>query len=358
MSEPVRLLPKSSVGWIGYGLGLLFLAAWPQIVQLFDLPMYYVDLGTSALIAAMLALSLQVLVGATGLVSLGHGAFYGLAAYSVYLVSPKDTSLSMWITLPIAMIAAGLAALVIGAISLRAKGFFFLMVTLAFGQMIYFVFHDTKIGGGTDGAFLAKPLISAFGQELQLARRQKPLGPYYLALAELTLMFALLAWLMRTMFGRVLEGIRANEHRMQVIGYETYRYKLTAFVIAGVLAGVAGHMWAQHRGVVNPEIVGWHKSAEALLMILLGGLGSLAGPIIGAIAYTGLGEGAQLLMAKGSPLMNGLTKIGLGKVADALADRKLLLEGVVILVVVIFAPRGLGGLFQRGGSGKAGGGHG
>jgi branched-chain amino acid transport system permease protein len=273
------------------------------------------------MIGAMLALSLQLLVGATGLVSLGHGAFYGLAAYIVYLLSPEGAAQPIWMTLPIAMLAAGFAALVIGVFSLRTKGFFFLMVTLAFGQMIFFVFHDTKLGGGTDGAYLAKPLVSAFGYTLELPRRQRPLGPYYVALIQLTLMYIGLALLLRSLFGRVLEGIRTNEHRMRAIGYNTNGYKLAAFVIAGALAGAAGHMWAMHRGVVNPELVSWHKSAEALLMILMGGLGSLAGPVVGAFAYTALGEISQLM-----------------------TERKVLVEGLVILAVVLILPKGITGL--------------
>jgi branched-chain amino acid transport system permease protein len=319
MIEPVRMLPQTTGGWIGLALAALALAVFPVFV-----PVYYVELGTTALIAAMLALSLQLLVGATGLVSLGHGALYGLAAYVVYLMSPKDVALPFWMTLPAAMAAAGLAALVMGLFALRTKGFFFLMVTLAFGQMIFFVFHDTKIGGGTDGAFLAKPLISAFGMDLDLPRRQRPFGPYYFALVQVIAMYLVLAWLLRSLFGRVLEGIRVNEHRMQAVGFNTTRYKLAAFVLAGIFAGAAGHMWTMHRGFVNPEIVGWHKSAEALLMILLGGLGSLHGAIIGAIAYTALGEVAQVI-----------------------TERKLLVEGLVILAVVLILPKGLTGIRLR-----------
>jgi branched-chain amino acid transport system permease protein len=316
MNDQTRLLPQSPAGRIAVALLFGLLAIIPAFVST-----YHVELITTALIAGMLALSLQLLVGATGLVSLGHGAFYGLAAYVVYLVSPEGTAQPIWLTLPLAMAVAALAALAIGALSLRTKGFFFLMVTLAFGQMIFFVFHDTKLGGGTDGAYLAKPLITLFGQTLDLPRRQKPLGPYYVALLQLGIMYLGLAWLLRSLFGRVLEGIRANEHRMQAIGYNTYRYKLAAFVIAGSLAGAAGHMWALHRGFVNPELIGWHKSAEALLMILLGGLGSLAGPIVGALAYTALGEFSGLI-----------------------TERKLLVEGLVILAVVLILPHGITGI--------------
>src|SRR5690606_40357234 len=158
-----------------------------------------------------------------------------------------------------------------------------------------FLFHDTKIGGGADGAFLTRPMLSLFGFELPLTRRQRPVAIYYVGLVQMVLMYLGLAFLLRSLFGRVLEGIRVNEHRMQAIGFNTYRYKLAAFVIAGMLAGVAGHRWAMPRGFVNPELVGWHRSVEALLMLLMGGLHTLHGPILGALAYTGLGGLAQSL---------------------------------------------------------------
>ena len=309
------MLPASKLSWIGLGIGAVLLALLPLVAS-----PYHIELGSTALIAAMLALSLQLLAGCTGLVSLGHGAFYGLAAYVVYLISPADTGLSIAITLPAAVAASGIAALLIGSLSLRAKGFFFLMVTLAFGQMVFFIFHDTKIGGGTDGAYLTRPILGLFGFDLPLTRKQRPMAIYYVNLIQLIAMYLGLAWLLRTLFGQVLTGIRINEHRMQALGFNTYRYKLAAFVIAGMLAGVAGHAWALHRAFVNPELVGWHRSAEALLMILMGGLGSLAGPIVGAIAYTGLGEVAQLL-----------------------TERKLLVEGAVILAVVLLLPKGIMG---------------
>ncbi|MDX2156344.1 MAG: branched-chain amino acid ABC transporter permease [Hyphomicrobiaceae bacterium] len=319
MNEKHRMLPHSAVQWAGLGVLVCALAALPLVV-----PAYYVGLATTAMIGAMLALSLHLLVGATGLVSLGHGAFYGLAAYTVFLVSPEGAAKPIWLTLPLAMLVAGSAALVVGVLSLRTRGFFFLMVTLAFGQMIFFVFHDTKLGGGTDGAYLAKPLISGFGLTLDpasLPRSKRSFPAYYVALVQLVLMYLLLAALLRSLFGRVLEGIRVNEHRMEAMGFDTTFFKLVAFVVAGMLAGAAGHMWSLHSGFVNPELVGWHKSAEALLMILLGGIGSLAGAVIGAFAFAALGEVAQLV-----------------------TERKLLVEGLVVLAAVIVLRRGIMGL--------------
>lgn len=308
--------PRSRRDRLLLALGAAALALLPLGVSEF-----YVSLVNSALIAAMLALSLQLLVGATGLVSLGHAAFYGLGAYTVYAMTPAGRGLSLLITLPAAAAVAGLAALLVGALSLRTRGFFFLMVTLAFGQMVFFIFHNTKLGGGADGAYLARPTVSFLDWQLPLTRRQRPLASYYVCLALLVAMYLALVALLNSMFGRALEGIRINEQRMLALGFNTYRYKLAAFATAGLLAGIAGHMYAMKEGFVNPELVGWHRSAEALLMILLGGLGSLSGPIIGALAYTAIGELAQLL-----------------------TERKLLVEGLIILVVVLSLPQGLSGI--------------
>lgn len=316
------MLPQSRLAWSGLAAGAVLLAAVPLLGQ-----PYYVDLATYACIAGMFALSLQLLVGCTGLVSLGHSAFYGLAAYAVYLVTPQGAGHSILITLPLAIVVASAAAFLIGSLSLRTRGFFFLMVTLAFGQLAYVIFHDTKLGGGTDGAYLAKPLLSIFGFTLDpttLPRSKRALPTYYVALVQLVLVFLVLALLLRSMFGRALEGIRVNEARMQSLGFDTYRYKLAAFSIAGILAGVAGHMWALHAGFVNPELLGWHRSAESLLHILLGGIGTLAGPIVGAFAFTFLSD-----------------------VAQQITERKLLVEGVVILAAVLLMRNGITGLRLR-----------
>ncbi|MGE0767051.1 MAG: branched-chain amino acid ABC transporter permease [Hyphomicrobiaceae bacterium] len=324
MIGPARLLPKTWVGWGLIWLGFAVLAVAPWLATPF-----YVGLMTMAMIAAMLALSLQLLVGGAGLVSLGHGAFYGLAAYVVYFLSPEGSARPIWITLPAAMAAAGAAAFLIGAVSLRTKGFFFLMVTLAFGQLVYSIFHDTKLGGGTDGAYLAKPLISAFGLTFEpssLPRSKRSWPAYYVALVQLMAMFAVLVLLVRSMFGRALEGIRVNESRMRSLGFNTYAYKLAAFTIAGALAGAAGHMWAMQSGFVNPELAGWHRSAEALLHILLGGMGTLAGPIVGAFAFIFLNDFAQQI-----------------------TERKLLVEGAVILAAVLVMRNGITGLGRMSG---------
>ena len=282
---------------------------------------YTLQLASTAMVSAMFALSLQLLVGGTGLVSLGHAAFFGIGAYTVYLMAAFGPAQSVLLTLPAAALLAGLAALAVGALALRTRGFFFLMTTLAFGQMLFFLYHDTKLGGGADGVFVTRPTLSAFGFEHAVGRRDRPAVMLLVNLAVLVAMYGGLVGLLRTLFGRALLGIRANEHRMRSMGFDTYALKLGSFVIAGSLAGVAGHMWAMTEAFVNPELLGWHRSAEGLLAILLGGLGTLHGPILGAFVF-----------------------IGLGEVAQSVTERQHLVEGLVILFVVLVLPRGLTGL--------------
>ena len=291
------------------GLGGLAVASMP-----FWASAYHMQLASTALVAAMFALSLQLLVGGAGLVSLAHAGFFGLGAYTVYLLGPVSVLLS----LPVAVLAAGLAALAIGALALRTTGFFFLMTTLAFGQLLFFLFHDTPLGGGLDGVFIQRPdLIWA------VSKAQRPVVFLLLNLFVLAAMYTGLWLLMRTMFGHALLGIKANEHRMRAMGHDVRRLKLAAFVLAGALAGVAGHMAAMTDAFVSPDLLGWHRSAEALLMILLGGIGVLHGPILGAIALTLLEELGPLI-----------------------TERQRLVEGLAILAAVLLLRRGLAGIWR------------
>ena len=272
---------------------------------------YDMQLVSTALIAAMFALSLQILTGAAGLVSLAHAGFFGLGSYTVYLLG----SGSIFVSLPVAMLIAGLAAAAIGPVALRTRGFYFLMTTLAFGQMLFFLFHDTPLGGGADGVFITRPDMI-----WTVSKSARPAVFLLLNLATLSLMYLGLWWLMGTMFGHALSGIKVNEDRMRAMGHDVRRLKLAAFVLSGALAGLAGHMAALTDAFVSPEGLDWHHSAEALLMILLGGIGVLHGPIVGAFALTLVRELGQ-----------------------AVTERQRLVEGVVILAAVLMLRRGLAG---------------
>ena len=264
--------------------GVALLAIFPFVGGKF-----YVDLMVTTMILGIFALSLELLVGLTGLVSFGHAAFFGIAAYATALLAPQADAASIVWLLPAALAVTTLAALAIGALSLRTRGIYFIMVTLAFAQMAYFVFHDMKFAGGSDGRYLnVKPVLAVGG--FTLLDLGRPLTFYYVTFGALALVYGLLAAVRRARFGHALAGIKANEQRMRAVGFSTYPYKLAAFALAGALAGVAGFLYAVKDGFVNPEILAWHQSGTVLLMLILGGIGTLRGAVLGAFVFVVLKE--------------------------------------------------------------------
>jgi branched-chain amino acid transport system permease protein len=293
------------------------LAAYPLVGGQFG-----IDLLTKIMIFAIFALSLELLVGGTGLVCFGQAAFFGIGAYAAVLLSPPDGPASLAWLLPVAVLAAAGYALAVGALSLRTRGVYFIMVTLAFAQMAYYVVHDTPLGGGTDGIYLsAKPTLGA-GLDLE-----QPLVMYGFTWAALALAFVFLGLLSRSRFGRALAGIRVNEQRMRAAGFSTYPYKLAASTLSGGVAGAAGFLFAVKDGFVNPELMSWHFSGAVLIMIILGGIGHLRGAVIGAFAFTLLQE-----------LFKSEAVFG------AFAKHWQLAMGLTIIVSVALLPRGLVGV--------------
>ena len=281
-----------------------------------------IDLVTKIMVFAIFALSLELLVGGTGLVCFGQAAFFGIGAYAAVLLSPQDGAASLAWLLPAAMLAAAAYALVVGALSLRTKGVYFIMVTLAFAQMAYYVVHDTPLGGGTDGIYLtSKPVLGT------LLNLDQPPVLYAFTLVALVGVFLFLALLSRSRFGRALAGIRVNEQRMRATGFATYPYKLAAFTISGGIAGLAGFLFAVKDGFVNPELMSWHFSGSVLIMIILGGIGHLRGALIGAFAFALLQEFFQSEAIFGS-----------------FAKHWTLGLGMTIIASVALLPRGLVGL--------------
>jgi len=306
-------------------LGALLLAAFPLIGSTF-----YIQLGAKIMIMAIFAMSLDLLVGHTGLVSLGHAAYFGLAAYVLALITPKYEAASLWLTLPVAIVAAAAAALVIGFLVVRTRGVYFIMVTLAFAQMLYSLFHDTKLGGGSDGIYInIRPELTV--GSIKPLDLEDPVQFYYLVLMFMLGVYAFLNKLRCAPFGRALAGIRANENRMRSIGYPVFGYKLGAFVLAGALAGLAGYLAACQFGFVNPEILAWHQSGTVLMMVILGGMGRFHGAIIGAFAYILLQE-----------LLSASAMFG------AYAKHWQLAMGSLIVLIVLVLPRGLADLLEYG----------
>ena len=321
MSTPqghLETLPSSVQ--ILMGLGLIALLTFPFVGQDF-----YIQMVTRMMILAIFAMSLDLLQGITGLVSLGHAAYFGLAGYVLAFLSPADAPASWLITLPLAILGSALVALVIGFFVVRTQGIYFIMVTMAFAQMVYFLFFDNKVLGGSDGLYIN---VRPAGGGLDFENKQVL---YLFTLACLVLTYFFLRRLLWSPFGRTLNGIRLNEHRTQALGYNSFHYKLTAFTLAGALAGLAGYLWAAQSGYVNPELMGFHMSAHAIMMVILGGMGNVAGALMGAFGF-------ELFLH----FFKDLPKVG----EFDLGKHWQLWMGSLIVLVVIIAPQGLMGLLR------------
>ncbi len=301
-------------------LGVVALAAFP-----FASTDFYTQMVTRMMVMAIFAMSLDLLQGVTGLVSLGHAAYFGLAGYALAFLTPAGEPVSLWWTLPLAVAASGLAALVIGFFVVRTHGIYFIMVTMAFAQMVFYLFFDNRALGGSDGLYVNfKPDAVLFDLENKKVF-------YYFTLALLLAVYAFLRRLLWSPFGRTLAGIRINEHRMRAMGFNTFGYKLSAFTLAGALAGLAGYLWGAQTGYVNPELMGFHMSAHAIMMVILGGMGNFAGAVVGAFAFEFLLHTFKDLPQLGT--------VNLGKHWQ-------LSMGLFIVLLVVFAPRGLLGMVQ------------
>jgi len=315
----LEVLPRSVN--ILLGIGLCGLIAFP-----FFGSEYSANLMASMMIMAIFAMSLDLLQGVSGLVSLGHAAFFGLAGYALAFISPQTAAASVWWTLPIAVLGSALAALSIGFFVVRTHGIYFIMVTMAFAQMIYFIFFDNKALGGSDGLYIN---FKPDGGFIDLENKKVF---YYFVLITMVAVYAFLRRLLFSPFGRTLAGIRANEHRMRALGFATFAHKLAAFTLAGGLAGLAGYLWAAQSGFVNPELMGFHMSAHVIMMVILGGMGNFAGAALGAFSFEYL-----LHWFKDLPAMGDFQT---GKHWQ-------MWMGLFIVALVILAPRGILGLISK-----------
>ena len=307
----------------------LLLAIFPLVMQAMD-GLFYVSLASRILIYAIAATSLNLVLGYGGMVSFGHAAFFGAGAFVVGIMSVEGIR-SAWIAWPTAIIVAALAALVIGAMSLRTRGVYFIMITLAFAQMIYYIFVSLKTYGGDDG--LSMPGRSTVGLGIDL---RNDLVWYYLVLCLLALVLYGLHRLVNSRFGRVIDAIRENEGRAEAIGFPVYRYKLLCFVISGAVAGLAGALIANQSNYVSPSLLHWIQSGTLMIMVILGGVGTLWGGVIGATVLLAL----EHLIAD--------YRIGwIASLAPNYQDHAGLAVGIVLLTIVMLAPEGIAGLFGK-----------
>jgi len=302
--------------------GLLAILALVPVYALATGETFGVALFTRTIILAIGAVSLNLIMGYGGMVSFGHAAYLGIGGYAVGILAKEGigSGFAQW---PVAVAASALYALVVGALSLRTRGVYFIMITLAFAQMIYYVAIGLDRYGGDDGLTIYKR--SDFGGLINLNNK---VVFYYLCFAILLASIFLISRLVNSRFGLALRGTRSNERRMRAIGFPTFRYKLVAFVISGALCGLAGALLANHTSFISPAIMHWTRSGDLIVMAVLGGMGSVIGPVIGAVTLLLLEE--------------GLSRI---------TEYWPIILGPLILLVVLFARGGIDGLLTRLGRG-------
>lgn len=289
---------------------------------------FYQELVVRLMILGIFAMSLDLLIGFTGLVSFGHAAFFGLSGYLLAVVTPDAEPVSVWWALAVCLGGSALAGLVVGWFSVRTTGIYFIMITLAFAQMFYYFFNESQALGGSDGIFINfKPDVSLFG--MQILDLSTPEVFYYVVLVCLIGAYALLSTILNAPFGQVIRGIHANEARTRALGYNTQTYKLASFVIAGTVAGFAGFLEATHTGIMSPGHLHWHESGMALMTVILGGMGTLYGAVLGAFVIGFLQDWFQDF-----PI-------------DWLGDHWHLMMGIFVILVVLFLPHGMAGLVSR-----------
>jgi branched-chain amino acid transport system permease protein len=278
----VNWLPTTISGRI-YALLLLVLACAPFIFEWANQP-FYLDLLSRALILAIAAISLNLILGYGGMVSLGHAAYIGIGAYCVGIPSYYDFY-NGWLHLALALSVSAGFALVTGAISLRTKGVYFIMITMAFSQMAYFIFLSLEEYGADDGLVIYSR--SEFPEWLSM---DSSTGLYYWIFAVLLLALFFTHRLVYSRFGRVIVGSKYNEQRMQALGFNTYRYRLACYVIAAMICSVAGMLLGNFTSFISPDMMGWTRSGELIFMVIIGGTATLFGPLVGTIAFVLLEE--------------------------------------------------------------------
>ena len=299
--------------YLKFGIAVLLFGAAP-----FFLASFHISLLTEILILAIFALSLNILVGYTGLVSLGHAAFFGAGAYAAGLIG-QHVSAEIITTLLGGVLVSFMLALVVGIFCMKVNGFYFLMLTLAFSQMIYsFIYQSTTWTGGSNG-LTGIPTPSLLGLELS-----NIVWVFYVTAILFLLLYAGISIFVKSPFGRVLVGIKENETRLKSMGYNTKIYRYVAFVISGTLGGLSGVLFTYFNGFIAPTNVYWTMSGTVLIMVLIGGAGTMIGPVLGAALI-----------------------VILETVIATYTDMWMLLLGVIFIFFVIFLPEGIYGVWQR-----------
>jgi branched-chain amino acid transport system permease protein len=292
---------------------------------------FLVTLFTRIVILGMAATTLNLILGYGGMVSFGHAVYLGIGGYAVGILAYEGV-LSGLVQWPVAILVSALFALIVGALSLRTRGVYFIMITLAFAQLVYYFGVGLDRYGADDGLSIRQR--SQFDGLLNLTNRTQF---YYLCFVLLLATIYLTWHLVNSRFGMVIQGARSNDRRMRAIGFPTFRYRLTAFVIAGATCGLAGALLANHTGFISPATMHWTRSGDLIVMVVLGGMASSFGPLIGALVLLSLEEALPIaIRAVASPVF--------GDAAVRMAEYWQIVLGPMFLLVVLFARGGIDGL--------------
>ncbi|OAI52692.1 ABC transporter permease [Betaproteobacteria bacterium SCGC AG-212-J23] len=301
------------ISWI---VAAVLLAALPPLLLALGQP-FYLDLVRRIMILAIAAISLNLILGYGGMVSFGHAAYIGVGAYAVGILGFYGF-FNGWLHILVAMAASALVALAIGAVSIRTSGIYFIMITLAFTQMLYYLGISVAEFGGDDGMRLKQR------SQLGIVDLNDPVQFYYLALVLMLLSVFLIHKLINSRFGMALRACRSNEARSRAIGFSPYPYRLAAFVIAGALCGLAGALYGNHINYITPSLMTWEQSGDLMFMVILGGMATTAGPVLGAFALLIVEE-----------VLKGWT------------EHWQVLMGPLLILSVLFFRRGLAGIFYK-----------
>jgi branched-chain amino acid transport system permease protein len=299
-----------------WAVAIVLLIALPPLVTALG-QTYYIDLVRRMLILAIAAISLNLILGYGGLVSFGHAAYLGVGAYAVGILGFYGIA-SGWIHILVAVGASALVALAIGAVSIRTSGMYFIMITLAFTQMLYYLGISLAEFGGDDGMRLKSR------SDLHFIDLKNPVQFYYLALALMLVSVFVVHKVVNSRFGLALRACKSNEARSRALGFSPYPYRLAAFVMAGALCGLAGALYANHTNYITPGLMNWQQSGELMFMVILGGMATAAGPVVGTFALLILEE-----------------------VLKAWTEHWMVVLGPLLVLSVIFFRRGLAGIFSR-----------
>ena len=316
----IKIAPVNMPGIAFRAVILGLCGLMPLIAPLVGEP-YWVDIFIRVMIWAIAAISLDLILGYGGMVSFGHAMFFGIGGYTIGIMSYYD-NFNGFIQWPLALVLSAVIATVVGAICMRARGLYFIMITLAFAQMIYFLGVSAEEFGSDDGLTIyGRSEFEVAGLSLDLA---DSLVFYYVVFFFLLLVLWFVHRLVNSRFGMVIRGIKSNEGRMAAIGFNPFRYKLVCFVIAGVIGGLAGVLMANAEKFISPDMMHWTKSGELIFMVVLGGMGTVFGPVAGAMIFLFLSE-----------ILSNIT------------ENWHLIFGPFLVLVVLFARHGIDGLFWR-----------